>query len=642
MLVGEVPFNGPNAIAIMARHTMEQVPSIQIVRNSVPDELEDAIHRALEKVPADRFPSVAQFKEALLGQGNTTTYARRTRAQNGHRTERRSNPRGLWNQWSRRKTIFAAASAIALLASGGVAAKFYLNGRPTRAVANGDIDPRRIGVLYFADESKDGQLRFLADALTESLIDELSRVPVLHVVSSNAVRPFRGTPVEADSVGRALKVGSVVRGEVDRSNKGVKVTVRLVDPASNVEIKRKSFDVDTAHIVSLQGEVANQVARYLREELGEEVRLREGRQMTGTPEAWLLVQRAAKRRKDADSLFAASQRELGVAELDSADALLMRASALDAESIEPLVARASLADRKARALQTQPHLAAPAIDTGLALVERVLAIDARNADAYYYRGDLRFVRFMLHLISDAAEADRTLAEAEADLHKAVDLNPNQAGAWSTLSALYYLQPNPQRANQALREAYRADAYLTNAPDILQRLFWTSHDTEAYPDAEQWCAEGRRRFPRRFFFTECALWMMTTKAARQDPDSAWRLYAALQQVTPERAWPFESRNGQILVAGALARAGLSDSARHVLLRARVGGDATIDPRKELVGNEAVVRAIIGDYDETVRLIEQYLVANPEHWRGFAKYTGPWWRDPKLQTHPKFKALIAGAR
>src|SRR5207253_3538783 len=80
MLVGEVPFTGPNAIAIMARHTMEMPPSIQIVRGTVPDELEGAIMHALEKVPADRFATVAQFKEALLGQGATTAYQRRTRA----------------------------------------------------------------------------------------------------------------------------------------------------------------------------------------------------------------------------------------------------------------------------------------------------------------------------------------------------------------------------------------------------------------------------------------------------------------------------------------------------------------------------------------------------------------------------------
>src|ERR687889_2352762 len=65
MLVGQPPFQGPNAMAILARHSMESVPSLQVVRNSIPDEVEDAIMRSLEKTPADRYPTVREFAEAL-------------------------------------------------------------------------------------------------------------------------------------------------------------------------------------------------------------------------------------------------------------------------------------------------------------------------------------------------------------------------------------------------------------------------------------------------------------------------------------------------------------------------------------------------------------------------------------------------
>src|SRR4026209_1742183 len=95
---------------------------------------------------------------------------------------------------------------------------------------------------------------------------------------------------------------------------------------------------------------------------------------------------------------------------------------------------------------------------------------------------------------------------------------------------------------------------------------------------------------------------------------------------------------ILVAGALARAQLPDSARHVLLRARATPEE--DPSRELEGTEAVIRVILGDQDEAVRLIADYLGVNPGHRKGFATRTGWWWRD--LQGNPKFKALIAGAR
>jgi hypothetical protein len=55
-------------------------------------------------------------------------------------------------------------------------------------------------------------------------------------------------------------------------------------------------------------------------------------------------------------------------------------------------------------------------------------------------------------------------------------------------------------------------------------------------------------------------------------------------------------------------------------------------------EAAVRVMLGDHDEAVRLLKDYLTVNPHHRRGFANRTAPWWRD--LQDNPKFKALIAG--
>jgi hypothetical protein len=84
--------------------------------------------------------------------------------------------------------------------------------------------------------------------------------------------------------------------------------------------------------------------------------------------------------------------------------------------------------------------------------------------------------------------------------------------------------------------------------------------------------------------------------------------------------------------------LPDSARHVLLRARA--TPSEDPSRELEGNEAVIRVMLGDQDEAIRLIADYLTVNPGHRRGFATRTGWWWRD--LQGNPKFKALLAGAR
>ena len=65
VLIGQPPFTGPNSMAIMARHSMEVVPSLQVVRASIPDEVEDAVMQALEKTPADRFQTMTEFAERL-------------------------------------------------------------------------------------------------------------------------------------------------------------------------------------------------------------------------------------------------------------------------------------------------------------------------------------------------------------------------------------------------------------------------------------------------------------------------------------------------------------------------------------------------------------------------------------------------
>src|SRR5438034_380150 len=64
-LAGQPPFTGPTAQAIMARHSLDSVPRLKIVRETIPDALEAVINRALAKVPADRYSTAGQFAEAL-------------------------------------------------------------------------------------------------------------------------------------------------------------------------------------------------------------------------------------------------------------------------------------------------------------------------------------------------------------------------------------------------------------------------------------------------------------------------------------------------------------------------------------------------------------------------------------------------
>ena len=69
MLTGEPPFTGSSSQAVIARHSLEPVPSLRVVRQTVPPAVEGAIMRAMAKVPADRFASIQQFLDTLRAAG---------------------------------------------------------------------------------------------------------------------------------------------------------------------------------------------------------------------------------------------------------------------------------------------------------------------------------------------------------------------------------------------------------------------------------------------------------------------------------------------------------------------------------------------------------------------------------------------
>jgi hypothetical protein len=100
-------------------------------------------------------------------------------------------------------------------------------------------------------------------------------------------------------------------------------------------------------------------------------------------------------------------------------------------------------------------------------------------------------------------------------------------------------------------------------------------------------------------------------------------------------------GRILVAGAIGKMSngvpspLADSARRVLLAARA--DRNIDPGRELPGYEAVIRVQMGDVDEAIALLKEYVASNPDHSFNVGGNVHWWWRD--IRSRPEFQALLA---
>jgi TolB-like protein/tRNA A-37 threonylcarbamoyl transferase component Bud32 len=642
MLVGQPPFQGPNAMAILARHSMESVPSLQVVRNSIPDELEEAVMRALEKTPADRFPTMREFADALC-QADLGPTARRT-SRASLQSLRRSTPRGNTPtseapRPARHRTArfwAISALAVALVAGTGLGAwRVWHPGRVGAAASAGGLDPHRIAVLYFQDESSQGSLGYLADGLTEGLIRELEQVQGLDVISKGGVAPYRADSIPRDSVSRALQAGTLVTGDVEEQRGRFRVTVRLVDGESGADFERASFELPVGNVLAIQDTLAGKVASLIRSRLGEEIRLREQRHRTRNVNAWALVQRAEQSRKRGETLVQEKDTSGAIGQsFDAADSLYALAHAADPAWTEPLVGRASVAYRRSRLVGLDGSAARPWIEKGKKFAEQALSAAPQDPDALEIRGSLRYWGWLLNLEPDPAAARRLLADAEADLEAAVKVRPAQAGAWAMLSHLYNNTKGTTDAKLAGQRAYEADAYLSSADQVLNRLFLASYDLSQFVDAAHWCQEGSRRFPNDFKFTKCQLWLLTTKAREPDVSLAWKLADSLPGIVPAGRREIEGREARMLVAMVLARAGLMDSARRVAERARGGPD--IDPTQSLAWDEIYVRILVGDKDEAIKALKSYLAANPKVRANLAEQPNWWFRT--IEDDPRYKALV----
>ena len=632
MLVGEPPFTGPTAMAILARAITQPVPSIRVVRTSVPEAIEFAVIKSLERVPVDRFQTPNDLKEAIVDWDDS---ASATAMRKAYTSAYRGAPQVTAPSRMSPRSIAIAAVVVLALIGGAV---FALRGKRSGVVA--DTDAKKVAVMYFDDASTDGSLRYIADGVTESLIDELDRVPTLEVMSKNAVRPFRGRAFSSDSVRLLLKVGTIVRGEISSGVKGAQMTVRLVDAVSGTEIKSAKFDFDTANVVAANSDATRRVAEFLKTEVGLDVKLKESKLRASSPQAWLALQRAAKQVKDADSLIAARVPDQALPALDSADQSLARAISLDGEWAEPWTARAAVAMLRARAQRERPDLAMIALDSGRVYADKALALDPRSPDAHEVSGAVSFARVDLKTIPLGKDWDAALALADKELREAVRINPQQATAYETLRRVAYAEKRVPEALQAAMNAYTADAYLLNARDILTSLFWGNFDTENFPEARKWCAEGRRRFEKSVLFRQCSLYLMMTKGGKPEPTDAWKMADSIKAIATPTTLAYEERMARTLVGGVLGKAGMKDSANKVLIAARA--DVQVDPTQVIIGREIMMRLMYGDFDTAITRLGDYLLIHPDHRQGLANQTAWYYRDPKVQGDPRFQKLIAGAR
>ncbi len=506
-----------------------------------------------------------------------------------------------------------------------------------QAATENKLDLHHIAVLYFEDRSPGDSLQYLADGFTEALLDKLSTVPALHVVSRNGVAQFRGSNVASDSIARALNVGTLVEGSVDKEGGTIRVSVSLVDGESGAEFQHAGLELPASQLLAARDDLADETSRLLRQWLGEEVELSRTRHETTSVPAWAHYQRAVRKLKDANAALDSHQEDTAFADFDQADSLAARAGLVDSTWTDPPVLRARMAYDRAKVIAQSGdlHGAVPWIDTGLVHAAHALDIDANDARALEWRGSLEYLHYLLHVETDPSREDALHAAALKDLRRSVDINPRLASAYATLSHLYANMDDAASEVLAGRRAYEEDAYLQEADLVVWRLVTGSYDLGQFTEAQRWCDTGLKRFPDNSDFALCQLMVMTTPAAKPDPARAWRLVARVDSLAPKFEAQYDHLWATIYAGGVLARAGLQDSARSVLRRARDGATPEVDKTRWLHLLEGYMSTLVGDTTEALDQIQLWAAVNPG-----ASFTAGWWWNG-LRGNPRFEQIVAEA-
>jgi serine/threonine-protein kinase len=234
MLGGQPPFTGPTPQAILARHTLDPVPSLRTLRPGLPAALQEVIERALAKVPADRFTTAREFADALEGAG-------------------RDAPR------PRRAVLFARAATIGLVAlvlGGGWLARHWLFGRGSSTAA--------VVVLPTADLSGGTDGPGFATGVHEGLIAELARIRGLRVIAGPSARRYADSRKTVPEIARELDVRWVIEPSVRRTAESLRVHVQLIQAVPE-ERQRwgESFGAPTTAVLGLYRDVAQAIAGEL-------------------------------------------------------------------------------------------------------------------------------------------------------------------------------------------------------------------------------------------------------------------------------------------------------------------------------------------------------------------------------------------
>ncbi|PZR75272.1 MAG: hypothetical protein DLM73_05810 [Chthoniobacterales bacterium] len=305
----------------------------------------------------------------------------------------------------RRRIEIAALVLITVLSLG--AFWWWLNRAPAPGVTSTATDrvgvpAKSIAVLPLENLSDDKENAFFADGIQDDLLTSLAKIKDLKVISRTSVMSYRNKGTRnLREIGKELGVASILEGSVRRVGDRVLVNVQLIDTSNDQHLWAERYDRTLTDSISLQGELANQIAGALRSTLTPEEKARVESKPTDNPDAYVAYLRGRE-----VQLRPETSRENFL----SAESFYKQAIALDPKFV---LARARLSLVQALIYEYFEQANAPRLAEARANAEEALRLDPNSAEAH---------SSLARCAQNANDAATTKRELEA----AVRLLPNDA------------------------------------------------------------------------------------------------------------------------------------------------------------------------------------------------------------------------
>jgi serine/threonine protein kinase len=267
MCTGALPFRGDTS-ALIFNAILERppVPPVRI-NPDVPHKLEEVINKALEKDGRLRYQHASDIRTDLQRLKRDTESGKAVSS--GTATSR----------WSRRTILIstmALASVVAL-----IAVRAFHFGIPRNSINS-------VAVLPFANASGDPNAEYLSDGITEGVIDRLSGLPNVKVISRTSAFRYKQRDIEPQKVAKELGVDALVTGRVVQRGDDISVSAELVDAREDKQLWGEQYSRKLTDILSIQQEIATAISGNLRVRLTSQEKTRSAKTYAANPEAYQL------------------------------------------------------------------------------------------------------------------------------------------------------------------------------------------------------------------------------------------------------------------------------------------------------------------------------------------------------------------